>query len=469
MPPEETEVQEIAPETVPFSRGDWKPHAVELLREKKFDELKPYLRELYAADISDFLGELDAEEALAVFQELEAQIQGEVLLELEERERQELLRLMEPRRIARIIKEMQSDQARDLVAALPRASLSQVLNRLPLEERIVITELLSYPDNTAGAIMAKEFVAVREKDTVQKAIQTIRSISRETDDIYTVYVLDDEGRYRGNISLQKLILTSPRARVKKLIEEDLVAVPVDMDQEEVANLFTKYNMISAPVVDSDGLMLGRITVDDILTVVREEASEDILHLGGVSADETLSTPLHISSGRRMLWLAVNLVTAFLAASVVRMFQGTIEKLVLLASLMPIVAGMGGNGASQTMAVIIRSIALGDLTPAYAGRALVREVLIGIANGTALGLFTGLVVYLITEDKHTALLVAPIITLAMLINMIVAAVAGTGVPLILRRLNIDPAIASSIFVTTFTDVMGFFSLLGLAWLALSYGF
>ncbi len=468
MPPEETEVQEIAPEVVPFSRGDWKPHAVELLREKKFDDLKPYLRELYAADISDFLGELDPDEALAVFLELGTQIQGEVLLELEERERQELLRLMEPRRIARIIKEMQSDQARDLVAALPRASLSQVLNRLPLEERIVITELLSYPDNTAGSIMAKEFVAVQDKDTVQKAIQTIRSISRETDDIYTVYVLDDEGRYRGHISLQKLILTSPRARLKKLIEEDLVAVPVDMDQEEVANLFTKYNMISAPVVDSDGLMLGRITVDDILTVVREEASEDILHLGGVSADETLSTPLHISSGRRMLWLAVNLVTAFLAASVVRMFQGTIEKLVLLASLMPIVAGMGGNGASQTMAVIIRSIALGDLTPARAGRAFFREVLIGVANGTALGVVTGCAVYLITEDKHTALLVAPIITAAMLINMIVAAVAGTGVPLILRRFNIDPAIASSIFVTTFTDVMGFFSLLGLAWLALAYG-
>lgn len=468
MPPEETEVQEIAPETVPFSRGDWKPHAVELLREKKFDELKPYLRELYAADISDFLGELDPEEALAVFKELEAQIQGEVLLELEERERQEILRLMEPRRIARIIKEMQSDQARDLVAALPRVSLSQVLNRLPLEERIVITELLSYPENTAGSIMAKEFVAVQDKDTVQKAIQTIRSISRETDDIYTVYVLDEEGRYRGHISLQKLILTSPRARLKKLIEEDLVAVPVDMDQEEVANLFTKYNMISAPVVDSDGLMLGRITVDDILTVVREEASEDILRLGGVSADETLSTPLHISSGRRMLWLAVNLITAFLAASVVRMFQGTIEKLVLLASLMPIVAGMGGNGASQTMAVIIRSIALGDLTPARAGKAFFREAFIGLSNGTALGLVTGLAVYFLTDDNHTALLVAPIITAAMLINMIVAAVAGTGVPLILKRFQIDPAIASSIFVTTFTDVMGFFSLLGLAWLALSYG-
>lgn len=467
MPSEETELQEITPETVPFSRGDWKPHAVELLREKKFDELKPYLRELYAADISDFLGELDPEEALAVFLELDRQIQGEVLLELEERERQEILRLIDPRGIARIIKEMQSDQARDLVAALPRAALSQVLNRLPLEERIAITELLSYPDNTAGAIMAKEFVAVREKDTVQKAIQTIRSISRETDDIYTVYVLDDEGRYKGNINLQKLILTSPRVRVKRLVETDLVAVPLEMDQEEVANLFTKYNMISAPVVDSDGIMLGRITVDDILTVVREEASEDILRLGGVSADETLSTPLHISSSRRMLWLGVNLLTAFLAASVVRMFQGTIEKLVLLASLMPIVAGMGGNGASQTMAVIIRSIALGDLTPSKAGRAFFREGLLGVLNGAALGVVTGLAVYFVTDDQKTAVMIAPIITAAMLVNMIVAAVSGTAVPLILRRLNIDPAIASSIFVTTFTDIMGFFTLLGLAWIALTY--
>ncbi|MBI3394347.1 MAG: magnesium transporter [Spirochaetia bacterium] len=460
-------VPEIAPDSVPFSHGDWKDHARNLVEQEQFSELATYLNELYPADIADFLVELGAEKADVVLLGLDHKRQGEILLQLEEHERAKFLDGLSAKQIASIIKQQQSDEIRVLIADLPKETISEVLSRIPLEERILVTELLSYPDNTAGSLMAKEFVAVRETDTVQKAIQTIRKISKETDDIYTVYVLDEDGKFKGHIKLQKLILTSPRVKVKRLVEGDIFPIPVDMDQEEVANFFTRYDFISAPVVDSRGLMLGRITVDDVLAVVREEASEDILRLGGVSADETLSTPLHVASFRRVLWLAINLVTAFMAASVVKLFEGTIERMVLLASLMPIVAGMGGNGATQTMAVIIRGIALGDLEPGRAGRAILREATIGLVNGLAMGAITGIVVWLFTSDAKTAAVVAPIITLALIFNMTIAAFSGAIIPLVLRRFGIDPAIASSIFVTTFTDVGGFFSLLGLAWLALRY--
>ncbi|HMX57832.1 MAG TPA: magnesium transporter, partial [Leptospiraceae bacterium] len=260
-----------------------------------------------------------------------------------------------------------------------------------------------------------------------------------------------------------LILASSRTRVKKIMETELLPIPVNMDREEVAQMFTRYNFISVPVVDAQDVMVGRITVDDILEVVEEEASEDILRMGGVSADETLTSPIFQSSVKRNIWLFVNLLTAFLASSVVSLFEATIEKVVILATLMPIVAGMGGNAASQTMAVIIRNIALGDLSPSGLPRALVREATMGAMNGILQGLITGLGVFLFTGK----IVLACVISAAMIINMMIAATAGTAIPLVLKKLNVDPAIASSIFVTTFTDVCGFMSFLGLARLMLPY--
>ncbi len=434
-----------------------------LIDEHREAELDQFLSELYDADVAYLLQHLEFEQMESLFLRLPAERRGLVLLELDDPVKKELLESLTPSQVAEIVQEQESAAAADIMEDLSEDASTEVISMLPQEDRRDVAELLSYPENSAGALMSKEFASVVDTSTVKQAIGSIRKASMETDDIYTVYVVDREGKYRGHIGLNKLILASPRTRVKKIMESEVLPIYVTMDREEVAQIFTRYNFISVPVVDARDVMVGRITADDILEVVEEEASEDILHMGGVSADETLTSPLIPSSAKRNLWLAVNLATAFLASSVVSLFEQTIEKVVVLATLMPIVAGMGGNAASQTMAVIIRNIALGELAPAGLPRALWREAVMGAMNGVLQGLITGLGVLWLTGKPVLAF----VITAAMLTNMLIAATAGTAIPLILKRFQIDPAIASSIFVTTFTDVFGFLSFLGLARLMLPY--
>lgn len=434
-----------------------------LLEENREPELDAVLFDLYDADVAYILQHLAFEEMERLFLRLPAERRGQVLLELDDPTRRDLLESLTPLQVAEIVQEQESDDAAAIIDELPEETTTEVISLLPQEDRRDVAELLSYPDNTAGALMTKQFAAVLDSSTVKQAIQSIRKATMETDDIYTVYVVDREGHYRGHIGLNKLILSGSRTRIKRIMESELMPIPVTTDREEVAQVFTRYNFISAPVVDAHEVLVGRITADDILQVVEEEASEDILHMGGVSADETLTSPVISSAVKRNLWLAFNLMTAFLASSVVSLFEETIAKVVVLATLMPIVAGMGGNAASQTMAVIIRNIALGELSPSGLPRALLREAFMGLLTGLFQGCVTGLCVYLFTGN----VVLAFVITAAMVTNMLVAASAGTVVPLLLKKFRIDPAIASSIFVTTFTDVCGFMSFLGLARLALPY--
>lgn len=391
--------------------------------------------------------------------------QGEVLRELDDTMRDYYLEdVIPPSDVAQILVEQPSDQAADLLEELDLERVSEILSHVPHQDRVKVTELLSYPENTAGAIMTKEFVSVVESDTVKKAISSIRKMSRDTDEIHNVYVVDKDGRYKGHLRISKLILAKPQTKVKRIMEEELLPIPVLTDQEEVARFFTRYDFFTAPVVDDRGVLVGRITVDDVLEVVEAEATEDIQRMGGVSGEETLGSPLLRSSLQRMLWLAVNLTTAFLSAAVIGLFETTIEKKVILSALMPIVAGMGGNAGSQSMALVIRNIALGELTPANTRRALYRESLIGLMNGLMIGLLTGVAVFVFTGE----MMLGGVIFLALLFNLTVAATAGTLIPILLRRTGIDPAIASSILVTTCTDVGGFFAFLGCAYLALSFG-
>ena len=436
------------------------------------EPLTQYLKELYAADIADLIVRLEPKSGLLIFPLLDPGTRGEVLHELDEEPRTEYLHLFSADEIAGILREQQSDEAAEICSLLEKDKLAEVLYRIPPEERISITELLSYAENTAGSIMAKEFVFVRSEETVKRAIQTLRRVSKEGVDFYTVFVVGEDGKYQGHVSLQELIVANPRTRVKKIMETELLPIPVDTDQEEVAKFFTRYDFITAPVVDDRGTMLGRITADDVMEIIQEEASEDILRMGGViSGDETLSTPIWSSSAKRLVWLGLNLVTAFLAAAVVNFFEDTISRVVVLAALMPIVAGMGGNAAGQTIAIIVRNIALGELTATNARQGILREFSIGALNGIFMGALTGLVVFLLTAGRHggaRAIVLAAIIAISMVVNMLVAALAGATIPLALKRFGIDPAIASSIFVTTCTDVMGFFAFLGLASLALGAG-
>ncbi|MCE9596980.1 MAG: magnesium transporter [Spirochaetia bacterium] len=436
---------------------------LDLLETNQHPEVDQLLEELYDADVAYILQHLDFDQMERLFLRLPAERRGLVLLELDDPIKQELLESLTPRQVAEIVQEQDSDDAADIMEDLPEETSGEVISLLPQEDRQEVTELLSYPENTAGALMMKEFATVLETSTVKQAIKSIRRATSEADDIHTVYVIDAAGKYKGHIGLDRLILSSPRTRIKKITQTEILPIPVTTDREEVAQIFTRYNFISAPVVDAHDVMVGRITADAILEVVEEEASEDILRMGGVSGDETLSSPVFSSAMKRNLWLSVNLMTAFLASSVVSLFGETIEKVVILASLMPIVAGMGGNAASQTMAVIIRNIALGELSPSGLPRALLREGVMGLMNGIIQGLATGIFVFLFTHK----VVLAAVITTAMITNMLIAASAGTAIPLILKRFGIDPAIASSIFVTTFTDVCGFMSFLGLARLMLPW--
>lgn len=455
----------LDPEKLSFTRDnpEWEDHLRELLSHPDDSRLKSFISHLYTSDIAHFFEKLSFEDSRRLFKLLDPEEQGLLLLELDDTIKERFLDHLSHEELATIVGEQESDTAADILAELDDEQRGRILSRLDPDDRFEVSELLSYPEGTAGSIMAREFVSVLETDTVKKAIANVRRVSRETDDIYNVYVVDKAGRYRGHISLRRLILARPSTRVKKIMEQELLPIPATMDVEEVANSFTRYDFITAPVVDERGVLIGRITADDILEVMQDEASEDFLRMGGVSAEETLKTPIWRAAGVRVLWLTINLATAFLAASVVRLFENTIEKVVILAALMPIVAGMGGNAATQTMAFTIRNLALGEISKNGTRSFIFREMGLGLINGLSLGIIAGLLVFALTQH----LTLAWLITSAMFGNMIIAATFGSYVPIILHRLNIDPAIGSSIFVTTCTDMGGFFLLLGMARLLLPF--
>lgn len=464
--PETPETEAARPrdtDLLSFTRNDpeWEDHLKSLLAMEDDSELRRFVAELYPSDIAHLVERLAFHDSARIFHLLDDETKGLLLVELDDSIKERFLEDLSHEELARIVGEQESDTAADLLGEIADEDRGHVLSHLHPDDRFEVSELLSYPEGTAGSIMAREFVSVVETETVKQAIASVRRISKETDDIYNVFVVDQAGRYRGHISLRKLILARPSTRIKKIMEQELLGIPVAMDVEEVANSFTRYDFITAPVVDERGVLVGRITADDVMQVMQEEASEDFLRMGGVSSEETIKTPVFRAALVRVLWLTMNLATAFLAASVVRLFETTIEKVVILASLMPVVAGMGGNAATQTMAFIIRNLALGEISRRGSRSVILREATIGLVNGGVLGLVAGTSVFLMTGTPLLALLV----TTAMFGNMTIAAVMGSIVPIILQKLKIDPAIGSSIFVTTCTDVGGFFLLLGLARLVL----
>jgi magnesium transporter len=298
--------------------------------------------------------------------------------------------------------------------------------------------------------------ALSEDITVGEAITEIQS-ARDVEMVFYLYVVDARRHLVGVVSLRRLLLVSPETPLKRIMTADIISARVDMDQEEVARQVAAYNLLAIPVVDAENKLVGIITVDDVIDVIKDEATEDIYRLAGVAGDERAFTPATESLRKRLPWLGINLVTAFLAAAVVGLFEGTIDLFPVLAVFMPIVAGMGGNAGTQTLTVIVRGIALGELSWSNSRKALLKEVLVGLGNGVVLGATAAVVVWLVRGNPTLGL----VLGLAMIINMFVAAAAGTLVPLGLRAANVDPALASSVFITTMTDMFGFFSFLGLA--------
>ena len=364
--------------------------------------------------------------------------------------------------LARLFQELPSDDAAALIDQLPEELSASVLDLMRRKESGEVQHLLEYSDQTAGRIMNPNVFALSEDLTAGEAIEALQS-SREVEMVFYLYVVDARRHLVGVVSLRRLLLVARETPLKRIMTADLISARVDTDQEEVAREVADYNLLAIPVVDEENKLVGIITVDDVIDVIKDEATEDIYRLAGVAADEHVFTAPMEAWRKRLPWLGVNLVTATFAALVVRQFQGTIDQVVALAAFMTIVASMGGNAATQTLTVIVRGIALGELMWSNSRRALGKEALVGLGNGLVLGIAGAGIAWWVVGNPYFG----GILALAMVINLLVAAVAATLIPIALRALKVDPALASSVFITTLTDVFGFFAFLGLASVFLQY--
>ncbi len=419
------------------------------------------LQKQHPADLAQIFADLPEKERHATFNvlvERNGKLAMEASSELGPEKGAELLALRSADEIARLSQEIPSDDAAALIDHLPEDLRLAVLESIrPKPGGGGVSELLEYEEQTAGRLMNPNVFALSEDETAGEAIAALQS-ARDVEMVFYLYIVDERRHLVGVVSLRRLLLVSPETPLKRIMTTDVYSARVDTDQEEVARQVASYNLLAIPVVDTENKLVGVITVDDVIDVIKDEATEDVYRLAGVSKDDGVLTPPGESLRRRLPWLLVNLVTAFIAAFVVGLFRHTIATVVGLAIFMPIVAGMGGNAATQTLAVVVRGLALGELTWGNARQALAKESLVGLGNGVVNGIVGALVVWAVSPGHD--LILGLILGLAMIINMFVAATAGTLIPLGLRAAKVDPALASSVFITTLTDVFGFFSFLGL---------
>lgn len=414
---------------------------------------------LHPADIADLIDHLKEEEKIRLFALLDIEKASDVILELSDVSREQILEEISDKKLTEIVDEMESDDAADLIADLPEAQAKIVLEGIEPEDSEDVRQLLKYKEDTAGGIMQSELVCVDKDATIRDAVQAVvkESESEEIENIYNIFVVDKENRLTGTVPLQKLITTKPTILIHKCMDENIPSVNVDVDQEEVARMFEKYDLVSLPVVDDENKLLGRITVDDVVDVIEEETSEDIFRIAGLGEDDSVFNKPTQSIRKRLPWLYLNLLTALVSVFVIGFFEDTIKMMVVLAVFMPVVAGLGGNAGSQTLTVIVRGMALGELTFETSKKALYKEILVGIVNGVCVGIVIGIIAYIWKGIPMLGI----VLGLAMVLNVFVGTLAGTLVPLSLRWLKMDPALGSHIFVTAFTDAFGFFSFLGLA--------
>lgn len=423
------------------------------------------LQKQHPADLAEVLGGLPDAGRRSTFDTLSAQngrLAMSALVELDAEVGDALLADRPPDELAKLFLELPTDDAAALIDRLPDELSAEVLARMRRKDSGGVQHLLGYGDRTAGRIMNPEVFALAEDLTAGEAIGALQR-SREVEMVFYLYVVDARRHLVGVVSLRRLLLVSPETPLKRIMTPELVKARVDTDQEEVAREVADYNLLAIPVVDDENRLAGIITVDDVIDVIKDEATEDILRLAGVPADEHVFTPPWEAWRKRLPWLGVNLVTATVAALVVREFQATVAEVVALAALMTVVASMGGNAATQTLTVIVRGIAIGELTWSNSWRVLGKEAVVGVANGVVLGGAGAGVAWGVFGNPY----LGAILALAMVINLLVAAVAATLIPIALRALKIDPALASAVFITTMTDVFGFFAILGLATAFLPY--
>jgi len=423
------------------------------------------LERFHHSDLADAFGLLDRPLRKRLIESVKEGLDPDLLFELEDHLRKELTDSLTPEEVAEAITEMDSDEAVQVLEDMEEEERAEVLSSVPKEEREDIEVGLAFPEDSAGRRMQTDVVAVGTNWTVGQTIDFLREESDLPEEFLDLFVVDENGHPVGIISLSQ-ILRSPRNTLMREIADDTqVLIPAETLQEEVALLFEKYDLTTAGVTDSGGKLLGMITVDDVMEVAREEFEEDILLLGGVG-EETIDDGVLQSSAKRFAWLFVNLITAALASLVISMFDATIEQMVALAVLMPIVASMGGNAGTQTLTITVRALATKELTSYNTMRAIRKELLVGALNGLLFAFVAGsATVFIFGDHGESSYLLGGIIAGAMVINLVVAGMSGVILPILLDRVGIDPAVASGVFVTTVTDVVGFFAFLGLASLIL----
>ena len=434
---------------------------VDLVRTGEITVFVRRAHDFEAADLADVLSALDDQDRLTVVRALPPELSSQALAEMPEEEHaEETLAALAPEQAAEIVEALEDDDAADILGELEPAQQERILSTL--EHRAEVDQLLRYDEETAGGRMTTHTVTVQDTATVTEALEAIRRQAEEVEEFYQVFVVDGDRRLVGILPFKDLVVSRPDRRVRDFMAPADFTVRPDLDQEEVARLMARYNLPNVAVVDDAGRLLGRVTFDDVIDVVEAETTEDLLKFGGVPASEELAAGWRKAVRSRLPWLYVNLLTAFMAGGVVYLFQSTVQRTVALAIWMPIIAGMGGNAGTQALAVTVRRLALGLIPTHMFARVVGKEVLVGVVNGLAIGGVVGLVAAVAGDQAR----LGAVVFLAMTGNLLVAGFAGGFIPVILERFRIDPAIASSIFVTTFTDVCGFLLLLGLAgWMLL----
>jgi len=428
------------------------------------ETLRERLEQLHASEVAEILlGCRTDDERLIIIEYVPEPMLGDTLLELPDGVREELLSRLSERHIGDAVEHLDSDDAADLLQAVDREMAEKVIERLEPEDRRGLEPLLAHDEESAGGLMQAELFKVRAEWSVEKVMGVLRRWGKEIDNLNYVYVVDDEDRLVGVVPLHELLFADQEEQIGDVADDQFPKALAGEDQEEVAHTFERYDVLALPVVNEEGVLVGRITADDILDVLQEEATEDMYRLAALSHQDDLSEPVGITAWRRGIWLTVNLGTAILASVVISQFEATLAQIVALAVLMPIVASMGGIAGTQTLTVIVRGIALGRVTFGNARRALLKEVTVSLVTGLSFALLMGVIAAFWFPQLGSGL--GLVIAAAMMVNLLAAGLSGALIPLTLQRLNIDPALASGTILTTVTDVVGFFTFLGLATLFL----
>lgn len=453
----------MTPPTIDLDHQEISQNLKYLLENDQIDFVRNILADLHVADIADLVERLDPENRKKIFSLLNSETASEVLTELEDAPKEDVLEELDTKRIVELVNEMDSDDATDVVSELSADKATQVLAQVEQESSEEIQELLGYKEDTAGGIMAKEYIAVNANCTVEEAIEELRKRREEVEEIYQCYVVDDFGTLVGAVTLKELILAEPGTLIKDIMDENIIAIDSQMDQEEVAHIFEKYNLISAPVVDHRHKLIGRITIDDVVDVINEETDEDIARIAGIGEEEILEDSVLKVAQARLPWLVISFFGEIVSAFIMEQYSATLGQIIVSAFFIPVVMAMGGSTGQQSSIIVVRGLATGEISPRDLRKRLYREIRTALVTGLVIAL---LILTVVTVWQHNFKFGAVLSTTLMVV-ILNASLFGAIIPFVFKKMNVDPALATGPFVATFNDVIGLLIYFSLLTVALKY--